>query len=150
MSQEQKLPAALLGLRVSVFLVMLMWTLDKFVRSDHAAKVFSGFYFLSGWGKEAFLVIGALELGLLLGFLAGFKKRLTYGLVLVFHAVSTLSSYKQYLSPFEGGNLLFFAAWPMLVACGALGKFGAFPPETPRYEPERRWAPTPRPGTKTA
>lgn len=120
MNQEQKMPAALLGLRVSVFLVMLMWTLDKFVRSDHAAKVFSGFYFLSGWGKEAFLVIGALELGLLLGFLAGFKKRLTYGLVLVFHAVSTLSSYKQYLSPFEGGNLLFFAAWPMLAACWAL------------------------------
>jgi hypothetical protein len=120
MNQEQRLPAALLGLRASVFLVMIMWTLDKFVRSDHAAKVFSHFYFLPEWGKRAFLVIGMLELALLLGFLAGFKKRLTYGLVLALHAVSTFSSFKQYFSPFEGANLLFFAAWPMLAACWAL------------------------------
>lgn len=120
MKQEQRLSSALLGLRMSVFLVMLIWTLDKFVRADHAAKVFSRFYFLPEWGNGAFLVIGALELALLLGFLAGFKKRLTYGLVLTLHAVSTLSSYKQYLSPFEGMNLLFFAAWPMLAACWAL------------------------------
>jgi len=120
MKEESKLPAALLGLRLGVFLVMLMWTLEKFVRADHAAKVFSNFYLLPGWGAGAFRLIGALELVLLLAFLAGFKKRLTYGAVLVLHAVSTFSSYKQYLSPFEGGNLLFFAAWPMLAACWAL------------------------------
>jgi hypothetical protein len=34
--------------------------------------------------------------------------------------VSTFSSYKQYLAPFEGPNLLFFAAWPMLAACFTL------------------------------
>jgi len=34
------------------------------------------------------------------------------------HTVSTLSSYAQYLDPFN--NLLFFAAWPMLAACVAL------------------------------
>jgi len=39
---------------------------------------------------------------------------------LVLHAVSTLSSFKQYLAPFDGPNLLFFAAWPMLAACFAL------------------------------
>ena len=47
-------------------------------------------------------------------------RRLTYGAVLVLHAISTLSSYRQYLSPFEGSNLLFFAAWPMLAACVGL------------------------------
>ncbi len=36
------------------------------------------------------------------------------------HAVSTLSSFRQYLAPFKGPNLLFFAAWPMLAACIAL------------------------------
>ena len=120
MNERTRLQAALLGIRLSVFLVMLMWTLDKFVRAEHAAKVFSGFYFLPEWGAGAFRLIGALELLLLLGFVMGFKKRLTYGLVFIIHGVSTLSSYKQYLAPFEGPNLLFFAAWPMLAACGAL------------------------------
>lgn len=120
MKSESKLPGALLGLRLGVFLVMLMWTLDKFVRAEHAAKVYSHFYFFPEWGKGAFQFIGALELALLLGFLIGFRKKLTYGLVFFLHAISTVSSYKQYLSPFEGGNLLFFAAWPMLAACWAL------------------------------
>jgi hypothetical protein len=38
--------------------------------------------------------------------------------VLLLHAVSTFSSYRQYLDPFN--NLLFFAAWPMLAACFTL------------------------------
>jgi len=36
----------------------------------------------------------------------------------VMHAVSTLSSFPQYIDAFN--NLLFFAAWPMLAACIAL------------------------------
>jgi hypothetical protein len=55
---------------------------------------------------------------LILAFVAGVQKRLTYGLVFVLHGISTLSSYRQYLDPFD--NLLFFAAWPMLAACCAL------------------------------
>ena len=50
----------------------------------------------------------------------GAWKSVTYGAVLLLHAVSTLSSYQQYLHPFEGANLLFFAAWPMLAARAAL------------------------------
>lgn len=64
--------------------------------------------------------IGAIELVIIVGFVLGVYKRFTYGAVLLFHAISTLSSYKQYLSPYEGANLLFFAAWPMLAACIAL------------------------------
>jgi len=45
------------------------------------------------------------------------KKTITYGAVLLLHAVSTLSSWQQYLG-FD--SLLFFAAWPMLAACYAL------------------------------
>lgn len=53
----------------------------------------------------------------LLGFVLGLFKKWTYGSVLLFHAVSTLSSWQQYLTPFEGPHLLFFAAWPMLAGC---------------------------------
>lgn len=66
------------------------------------------------------VVLGAVELVIIVGFLVGWKKRLTYGGVLVLHAISTLSSYQTCLSPFEGPNILFFAAWPMRAACIAL------------------------------
>lgn len=119
MHDKHKIANALLFLRLGVFIVILMWTLDKFVNPGHAAGVFENFYGLSGWGPTVFMIIGALELLLLIGFVIGFKKRLTYGLIFVIHAISTLSSWKQYINPFDG-NLLFFAAIPMLAACWAL------------------------------
>ncbi len=120
MRTHERTATALLMMRLSVFLVMLMWTVDKFVNPQHAARVYEHFYFIPGLGDTAFIVIGVAELLLLAAFVVGWQKRWTYGAVLILHAVSTLSSYQQYLSPFEGPNLLFFAAWPMLAACFAL------------------------------
>lgn len=118
MTDTARLHWSLLGLRLGVFLVMLMWTLDKFLHPEHSAKVFQGFYGLGGLGTEIFWVLGALELLLLAAFVTGSLKRWSYGLVLLLHGVSTFSSFGKYLDPFN--NLLFFAAWPMLAACVAL------------------------------
>ncbi len=120
MNHEQKLQISLLCLRVSIFAVMLMWTVDKFVNPAHGAAVYEHFYFIGGLKPAVLYGIGAVELAVLLGFVAGFAKTWTYGAVLLLHAVSTLSSYRQYLDPFTDANLLFFAAWPMLAACLAL------------------------------
>ncbi len=120
MKPEQKLEISLLCLRLSVFVVMLMWTIDKFVRPEHAAAVYEHFYFIGGLTQQSAAVIGALELLLLSAFVLGYQKRISYGIVLVIHGVSTLSSWQQYLSPFEDSNLLFFAAIPMLAACFTL------------------------------
>src|SRR3989441_1858664 len=105
-------------LRIGVFIVMLMWTLDKFVRPGHAGGVFKKFYGIDLGAPTVFYALGALELLLLAFFVTGTAKRFSYGAVLVLHAVSTVSSYRQYLAPFD--NLLFFAAWPMFAACIAL------------------------------
>lgn len=118
--QDKKLQLPLLFIRLSVFLVMFMWTIDKFINPGHALKVYESFYYIAGLDVNVMYVIGAIELVILLKFVAGYKKKYTYGAVLVLHAVSTLSSFKQYLAPFDGPNLLFFAAWPMLAACFAL------------------------------
>lgn len=118
MNVLERLPLSLLFLRLGVFVVMLMWTLDKLVKPEHAANVFKKFYFISGVSHSAFYVIGIVELVIILAFVAGFKKRWTYGIVLLLHAVSTLASFGNYLNPWS--NLLFFAAWPMLAACFAL------------------------------
>lgn len=117
MDDRLRVANSLLVLRLTVFLVMLMWTIDKFVNVEHATAVYERFYLVGGLGPGLMAAIGVIELIVVLGFLVGYQKRFTYGAVLLFHAVSTLSSYRQYLSPFETPNLLFFAAWPMLGAC---------------------------------
>jgi putative oxidoreductase len=118
MKTEEKLRLSLLFLRLGVFTVMFMWTLDKFINPDHAIGIFKQFYFLNGLSTGIMYALGAVEMVVVLGFVAGFKKRWTYGIVLVLHVVSTFSSFGRYLDPWK--NLLFFAAWPMLAACVTL------------------------------
>ncbi len=114
----KKLPFALLTLRLSVFLVMLVWTLDKLVAPDHAAGVFARFYGLGGVAQPVIYAIGAGELVIILAFVLGVARRLTYGAVLAFHAVTTFASFPMYLNVAQGR--LFYAAWPMLAACFTL------------------------------
>jgi len=102
-------------LRLGVFVVMLMWTLDKFVNPAHSGKIFTNFYGIDWLSQNVSYLVGAIELLLVLAFVAGLWRRWTYGAILLIHAISTFSSYKMYLAPFD--HLLFFAAWPMLAAC---------------------------------
>jgi len=115
-----RISLALLLMRLSIFITMSMWTMDKFMRPEHASAIFEHFYGLSGLDVSLTYVLATAEAVLLITFLVGFKPRFTYGMVLILHSISTLASYKQYINPFEGNNLLFFAAWPMLAACFAL------------------------------
>lgn len=111
---------ALVTLRLSVFLVMLVWTLDKFINPEHASAVFESFYLIPGLGNTPIYLIGAIQLLIIVSFVLGFKKTFSYGAILFLHSVSTLSSFKVYLAPYEPPNILFFAAWPMLAACFTL------------------------------
>lgn len=116
-----RIPLALFLLRLSIFVVMVMWTIDKFVRPDHAVGVFEHFYGLRGLAFPVVYGIAIAELLLLIAFVLGVARRFTYGAVLLLHGISTFSSFHQYFFPFENKtNLLFFAAWPMLAACFAL------------------------------
>jgi putative oxidoreductase len=117
-TDNNRLPLSLLFLRIGVFIVMFVWALDKIVQPDHAAAVFANFYLLEGMEAGVLAAIGVIQIVIYLAFLGGLFRTWTYGLVLAMHTVSTLSSYQQYLDPFN--NLLFFAAWPMLAACIAL------------------------------
>lgn len=120
MNTSRDLAISLLLLRLGVAAVMVPWAVDKLVRPEHTAGVFKGFYMISALSSEVAMALGIVQLLIIIGFLAGFARTWTYGAILAMHAVSTISSWKQYLSPYEGGNLLFFAAWPMLAACIAL------------------------------
>lgn len=106
---------SLVLLRLGVFLVMLVWTFDKFVNPAHSAAVFENFYFIPGLEGNVFIVLGVLQLALVLAFVSGLWKRATYGLIAILHGVSTLTPLPLYFDAFN--NLLFFAAWPMWAAC---------------------------------
>jgi len=112
---QNRLQWALLVLRVTIFIVMFVWVFDKFFNPEHAIRVLKGFYGIESFGKTIVYAMGAIQLVVMLAFVAGIKKRLTYGVVLVLHSMSTFAAFKLYLDPFN--NLLFFAAWPMLGAC---------------------------------
>ncbi|MEO0337272.1 MAG: hypothetical protein AAF202_12820 [Pseudomonadota bacterium] len=120
MSQSQRLSLSLFLLRLGVFVVMFMWTIDKFVNPKHASLVFQKFYLFDGLSHELAYAVGGLQIVLVLGFLAGAYKKWTYGLIMILHTVSTLSTWQMYLDPWAPRNLLFFAAWPMLAATIAL------------------------------
>ncbi len=80
-----------------------MWTIDKFINPAHAAKIYEKFYFIIGLeGSVLLIILAVAELVILTAFLLGLYKNFSYGFVLVLHAVSTLPSFKQYLSPFGG------------------------------------------------
>ncbi|MEX2515585.1 MAG: hypothetical protein WD572_01555 [Gammaproteobacteria bacterium] len=117
MPEKQRLQISLLLLRLGVFIVMLMWTLDKFINPEHSAAVFTSFYGIAN-AQSIMFFIASVELILITAFVLGLFKRWSYGIVLILHGVSTFASFPKYLQPWD--NLLFFAAWPMLAACLAL------------------------------
>lgn len=113
---EKALGWSLFSLRVGVFIVMMMWTLNKFINPESTARVFQGFYGLPGITETISFGLGALQAAVIVAFLAGFKKRYSIGIVFLMHLVSTLASFGKYLDPWTSPNLLFFTAWPMLAA----------------------------------
>ena len=119
---EKKLINTLFWLRLSVALVLIMWTIDKVINVEHAARVYDYYYKIPVDGT-LMIMVGIAEFILIALFLIGRFKNITYLLVLIIHGISTLSSYGKYVTPFEGTNLLFFAAWPMLAACWILYVF---------------------------
>ena len=68
---SNRVGVALLVLRITVFLVILIWTIDKFVEPHHASKIMEHFYFIKGVGSSMIYVIGAIELGVLGAFVVG-------------------------------------------------------------------------------
>ena len=117
---RRKLAIGLLLIRIGVAIVFLMWTIDKFVNPEHAAKVFEKFYKIPSLNATLSYVVGGAQMLLVLAFLVGLFRFWSYGLILVMHAISTFSSWQQYLDPWTYPHLLFFAAIPMLSGCIAL------------------------------
>ncbi len=118
---SEKLANVLFILRITVAIVFIMWTGNKFINPVNAQDVYSGFFFMPVLGKAIFFGIGLAEAIVVALFLIGRFKGVTYLILLVLHAFSTIAPYNIYLNAYDGGyNLLFFTSFPMLGACFAL------------------------------
>lgn len=102
--------------RIALALFLAVWAVDKIVRPVHASGVFAHFYGID-LAQEMSIWVGIAELLLIAAFALGLWKRWSYLLVFLFHLVSVVSSWKIYFALYgEGGNLLFWAAIPVLAA----------------------------------
>lgn len=113
---SRTLALALAILRISLGLFLLIWAVEKFVMPEVTVRIWDAFYFGIDIGPTIPYVIGALETALAVAILIGFQRKWAYGLGTVFHGISTLSTWKQLLSPFGGPNHLFVAGVPVLAA----------------------------------
>jgi hypothetical protein len=58
-TERDRISTALLTLRLGVFTVMVLWTLDKFIHPEHAAGVSQNFYGVPGLGGGRWTIVAA-------------------------------------------------------------------------------------------
>ncbi|WP_017931016.1 hypothetical protein [Robiginitomaculum antarcticum] len=118
-----KLPLFLTRLFIALFLAP--WWIGKAVNIDLTKGLFAKYYNVDHLPDALAYAIGGLGLLLLLAFLLGFKKRISYGLIFGIHAVGTLMALpylvpdyfdKFGIFPNTPFNILFMAALPTAAA----------------------------------
>ncbi|EQD62346.1 hypothetical protein B1B_07297, partial [mine drainage metagenome] len=115
----RKEQVALLVLRVGLGAFLLVWSVGKLVAPEHAVRIFAHFYRLQ-ISPGLVITIGIAETVLSVLIIIGAWQRCTYALGLILHLVSTISSWRMLLDPFQNHNDLFVAGVPVLAAFAAL------------------------------
>ncbi len=115
MTPEHRIARALFLLRISIAAFFLIWSIEKIVAPELAARVFSTFYF-TDLQAEISIFLGILQTAIVLAFLVGFLKTFTYGSLLLMHTVSVASTWERLITPYTPPNHLFWAAVPVLAA----------------------------------
>ncbi|MEP3653453.1 MAG: hypothetical protein ABJO36_01025 [Litorimonas sp.] len=106
--------------RLSIFYFLLPWQIMRFTKPESASGIAKKYYHVGGLNESVGLVIAVFWMALLIAFLVGFKKTVSYGLVFVLHAGAILLALPSYIMGTAGFNQLFLAAIPAAAAMGLL------------------------------
>jgi putative oxidoreductase len=113
-------------IRLTLFLLMIMWALLKLTApaaygaSEDGTGIFGSFYGIS-LSQSLVFSIGLVQIAFLFAFLAGVAKFITTGGVMVMNLATLLVSLPAILPVFVGeGNILFAASFPIFGASLAL------------------------------
>jgi len=112
---DTRLPIALLILRITVAIFLLVWVVEKFVAPQSMVGIGAKFYGLDLTLTHAY-VVGVIQAVMLALFTIGAVPLVSYGFFVVIHAVSMVASYDNLLTPYVGPNHLFHAGIPALGA----------------------------------
>lgn len=121
---SSRLSLALVILRVSLGLFLLLWALEKFILPESTAAIWETFYQIPIAGS-LITIVALLQTVLAIALIVGFWRPVTYGIALGIHGVSVVSTWRQLLDPWglasgEPVNHLFLAGVPVLAAFVAL------------------------------
>lgn len=111
-------------LRLGLGVFFLIWALEKLLIPDTANGI-AGFFYGFKLPPLALTAVGIAQVAVVLAFLAGAFKTISYAIVTLSHAGSTLSTWFILIDPYgrTGSGIphhLFLAAVPVLFACIAL------------------------------
>ncbi|MGB6231588.1 MAG: hypothetical protein WBF53_15845, partial [Litorimonas sp.] len=99
--------------RLSIFYFLLPWQVMRFTNKEQIDNIANTYYHQSGGVPELLnTVVGVAAILLLVLFVIGFKKRITYLLVLIFHFGAVLMSAQAYIWGLDSFRLIFLAALP--------------------------------------
>lgn len=101
--------------RLSIFLFMLPWQIMRFTKPEVINNISNKYYKFS-MPEIGSTITGVFMIALLLAFLVGFKKKISYLLVLILHGIGTVMTIPNLIPGLEGYNQLFLAALPTLGA----------------------------------
>ena len=121
---RNRLSVALLILRLSLGLFLLLWALEKFILPQTTEQIWASFYRIPISGTIV-TILAILQTLLAIALIVGFLRPITYGIALGINAVTFISTWQQLLDPWglasgEAVNHLFLAGIPVLAGFIAL------------------------------
>ena len=106
--------------RLSIFYFLLPWQLKRFTDPEGIDRIASTHYHLPGFSGGIATITGVFWIILLVAFVTGFKKTISYGLVFILHTGAIILSLQAYIFGLESFRLIFMAAIPAAAAMGLL------------------------------
>jgi putative oxidoreductase len=121
--QARRIALALLILRLSLGIFLLLWGIEKLVIPERTVGIYGKFYGITITTSIAPL-LGIAQITLSLALLGGLWRRWSYGLATLLHAYSVTTSWQFLIDPWGliGGEVkhLFLAGVPVLAGFVAL------------------------------
>ena len=119
-----RLSAALLILRLSLGLFLLLWALEKFILPETTQQIWASFYQIPISGTIV-TILAIVQTVLAIALIVGFLRHITYGIALGINAITFISTWRQLLDPWglasgDAVNHLFLAGIPVLAGFIAL------------------------------
>lgn len=116
---QRKLVISLAAMRLSVAVFFLVWAVEKIVAPELAVRVAETFYGFTP-STELLIAVGLAQVVLIGAFMLGLFKTVTYGGLLIIHALSVLSTWERLITPYTPPNHLFWAGVPIIALLLAL------------------------------